>query len=324
MVLPLMNRHHASFNPINYTVWYEHVAKLNAPLNHAMTELLESGKPLDDKVMLDLYQSYVAAFDNQESWRVQSDLTRILHDMFVAARSTGDRAQEYDESLKRHSDLLKESQSALDLAAVVNVLLGDTAAIGDSVSQLKRQLDSSGKAVADLRRALQQLRSEAVTDPLTGLLNRRGFDRAAGDVLAGAVPRREDICLIMSDIDHFKKVNDTHGHLFGDKVIQVVAQTIRSTIKGQDIAARLGGEEFAIVLPDTVLDAGYTVAEKIRKKIESGRIRHGLTGDTVGAVTMSLGVTSYQHGELFTDFLGRADEALYLSKRTGRNRTSVQ
>jgi diguanylate cyclase len=127
----------------------------------------------------------------------------------------------------------------------------------------------------------------------------------------------------MLDIDHFKKINDTYGHLFGDKVIRAIAETLKSKVRGDDSVARLGGEEFAVMLPETDISGARTVAEHIRQSIEGGKIRRLDTKEQIGGITISIGVAAYTNGVSVVDLLDQADKALYVSKNTGRNKTSV-
>jgi diguanylate cyclase len=126
----------------------------------------------------------------------------------------------------------------------------------------------------------------------------------------------------MCDIDHFKKINDNYGHLFGDKVIRAVAQVLTDNVKGRDTAARYGGEEFIVLLPNTPLEGARALAEKIRSTIEGGRIKKG-GGEETAKVTISLGVSRYAPGESSASFIERADKALYVSKQSGRNQVSL-
>jgi len=130
------------------------------------------------------------------------------------------------------------------------------------------------------------------------------------------------LCLIIADIDFFKKVNDTYGHLVGDNVIRMVAATLKNSIKGKDLAARIGGEEFAILLPDTPVDGAMKLANDIRLAFEGLDLKKKSTGESLGKITLSFGVATYREGEAVDDFINRADEALYQSKETGRNKVT--
>jgi diguanylate cyclase len=130
-------------------------------------------------------------------------------------------------------------------------------------------------------------------------------------------------CLVLIDIDHFKQINDSFGHLFGDAVIRTIGHLIKSTIKGQDIAGRYGGDEFALLLPDTPLAGGRVVADRLRFAFSQSRIRRLNSEEAVGNITISAGVASYRSGEDQKELIARADTALYASKAQGRNRVTA-
>ena len=130
------------------------------------------------------------------------------------------------------------------------------------------------------------------------------------------------LCLLMVDIDNFKNINDTYDHLFGDKVIRTLANTLKSKLKGQDAVARLGGEEFAVLLPETSPQGAHAVAEQIRISIERGKIRHPNSRDHLGGITVSIGIAAYRRGDTLDEWIDHADKALYFSKQTGRNKVT--
>jgi diguanylate cyclase len=172
-----------------------------------------------------------------------------------------------------------------------------------------------------LQEELEQIRKQASRDSLTGLTNRAIFF----DLLSGKMTEASAqslFCLVMLDIDHFKRVNDTFGHLVGDKVIRVVSETLKQSIKGQDTAARYGGEEFVLLLPETGLEGATTLCNKIRGRIADTKLVRTGTREPLGQITISAGVVQYRHGEEQLDLIQRADDALYKSKRNGRNRVT--
>jgi diguanylate cyclase len=171
-----------------------------------------------------------------------------------------------------------------------------------------------------LQQNLETVRNESLTDPLTGLSNRKHFDNAITKALSEAVERSEPMSLIMTDIDHFKSFNDTWGHLTGDQVLRLVAMSMKQNVKGQDIAARYGGEEFAVVLPNTVLRSALTVGDHIRRAVMSKELMKRSTGQNLGRVTISVGIATVRNGDTAQTLIARADGCLYAAKRNGRNR----
>jgi diguanylate cyclase len=184
------------------------------------------------------------------------------------------------------------------------------------------KLDVRAQEVGELRNALERAQSEALLDPLTGLKNRRAFERAVGE-LAHETAGMANAALLLIDIDHFKGVNDTYGHLFGDKVLRAVAHVLQANIKGRDLVARMGGEEFAILFVQATASGALAVAEQIRTAVAQGRVRSVAGEDLTGAVTVSAGLAVSLSGDSLENLIERADSALYEAKRSGRNRVCV-
>jgi diguanylate cyclase len=135
-----------------------------------------------------------------------------------------------------------------------------------------------------------------------------------------AIANGEPLSLLMFDIDHFKSFNDSYGHLTGDQVLRLVGMSLKQTIKGQDITARYGGEEFAVVLPNTALRQALTVADHIRRAVMAKELKKKSTGEILGRVTISVGVSMLKPGDDTDALIERADACLYAAKRNGRNR----
>lgn len=163
-----------------------------------------------------------------------------------------------------------------------------------------------------------ELLKSASTDGLTGLLNRRAFKDEASQAISSAIRHRQDLACIIFDVDHFKRVNDTYGHAAGDEVLRAVAEACRAVLRAEDRLGRIGGEEFAIILPQTGREAAGVVAEKVRTAIAAQTV--AWNGGSIG-VTASLGLTSLSIVAKDIDtLLAQADVALYRAKSSGRNR----
>ncbi len=315
-VIPLMAKQQAAFHPVSYAVWYEYVAGINPQLKSSLDELQKKGAPLDEETVYSLHQKYIAEIDDEVAKHVTSGFQRVLADMSQSAALAGDQAFKFGAALEQWSDNPEGN-------AGVGKLLENTLQMQEAVSTLKNRLDESQHEIERLRQEVSRAREDALADGLTGLTNRKGFDLALAHCLSSIETGSRGPSLLMTDIDFFKRVNDTYGHLFGDKVIRVVAQTLKNNVKGKDLAARYGGEEFVILLPDTPLEGAQQLAEKIRSTVENGRIRRLDSNETIAKITISLGVTSYRTGENAAQFIERADQALYTSKAQGRNRVTV-
>jgi diguanylate cyclase len=234
----------------------------------------------------------------------------------------GERARNIDQSFAGHAERLATAQAPAALQTTVADLRTDTGRMRSLTGELAARLEDSTREVAQLTESLQRARREAQLDPLTGLKNRRGFEQATQQLQA-ELGDLHGTALLMADIDHFKEINDQHGHLLGDKVLSAVARVLESSIKGRDVAARLGGEEFGILLPNTSEAGALAVARQICATVARGRIKHSGGKRAIGEVTVSIGLAVAQKGEPLEKLMERADAALYTAKRVGRNRVEV-
>lgn len=199
----------------------------------------------------------------------------------------------------------------LDLAAFAVIYQFEIAMI--SVSMLY------GTVVPVLQNTNQQLRNSLQTDPLTGVLSRQGFFEQAELLLGWAQQHKDRICLAVLDLDHFKQVNDVHGHQIGDRVLRQVCQTLGEQIRQQDLLGRFGGDELMLLLPDTTPDDAVLLCERLRESIEQLQIRA-----LQRHVTVTFGVCEQQPEENFSQLFLRADKTLLKAKQLGRNRVEFE
>ncbi len=201
--------------------------------------------------------------------------------------------------------------------AMDNFVLANTIAFG--VHSCAYALVAVGFLASVLIEYQRHLSHLATEDPLTGLLNRRGLEDAIEVSLAQAARNELPTAAIMIDIDHFKKVNDSFGHETGDTVLRMVASLLAGQCRGSDVVARIGGEEFLVILPATGLDAARMLAERIRLAVSE---RPLLVDQQRIPVTVSLGVASARGAVVLDDLVQDSDRAMYLAKRGGRNRVA--
>ena len=160
-------------------------------------------------------------------------------------------------------------------------------------------------------------------DPLTELNNRRCFDLNLAKEITDAHAQRSEMCLVMGDIDHFKSINDTFGHQIGDEILKMFAKLLSSNVKGRDTVARFGGEEFAIILPETGLRDAKQLTEGIRSQLEAKKLALNNSGEPIGKITASFGVAQLGEGDDADKLVQRADARLYEAKCAGRNRVAI-
>ena len=197
-----------------------------------------------------------------------------------------------------------------------------TLALEQAVADRTQSLFSANRDLEALRDAYKRL---SEVDELTQLGNRRNFEKEIARALALTIRLRLPLSLLFVDIDHFKGVNDRHGHQVGDEYLKAVGGVLAAAIRlGEDVATRFGGEEFAILLVNTGINAALKIAERMRAGVESLAMRND--GAPSGILTISIGVSTISLGESFDqkDFIARADNALYAAKKSGRNRVCAE
>jgi diguanylate cyclase len=302
----------------NFAIWFAYHSNEKPELTRMIDVLISNNCPIGDQALDDL---------NEKFFRVSGD----------SAHS--DTALPGKETLKDLLDLVERAKSDASgigaaineistkflsnvnsLAGLIDSLVEETTKITGRSERLGLDLKQSVDKIDALERTLSDVRREATTDGLTGIANRRYFDMMLQTMSGDAMNSGDDLSLLLVDIDHFKKVNDTWGHATGDEVLQLVAATLTQTVKGQDCAARYGGEEFAVILPGTSTQAAAVVGDTIRMALARRLFIPRTAEEAVCTVTASIGVASYEPGEPLAQWVQRTDAALYEAKKSGRNR----
>jgi diguanylate cyclase len=323
LTLPLMVRQAAAYHPISYTIWYEHVAGTNPPLSTALAARLETNEPLSDDEVYRLYARHVSERDAAVLDHLQQRLQELLDDTARTINSAGEDSGHFTRTLRESRSDLEQEATAAKIQQVISRLLSEALRMETMTQVLAEKLDGSTREVRALTEQLQRAQTEAVIDPLCGIHNRRGFLREAKALLESRAGL-EGSAIVLADVDHFKQVNDTYGHLLGDKVLRSVGGIFRDSVKDVGVAARVGGEEFALLLPGTTLQAARSLAEQIRAAVARGRIQREKSKEDIGSITVSLGVAVGTAGETLDMLMFRADRALYSAKRAGRNQVCVE
>ncbi len=321
--IPIMAQQPAPLHPITYAVWYDYLAGRNADLCAEIDSARANGVPLGDELVHTLYRRHILDAAANAAHKVSDGLRQVIDEVGQTASQTGERVTEFTTSLQEKSGRIASLGATAGLGAEIDALLSDSRDTGASLAGLAQRLQAATAELEKLRGELDLAKVQATMDSLTGVSNRRGFDETIEQLLREHTDGEAGPSVVLIDLDHFKQINDHYGHVFGDTVLKSVALAIRSCVKGRDMVARYGGEEFVVLLPGTALAGAAALAEQIRTTIAGARIRRGANHETVGNITVSLGVASWKPGESLEALIDRADQALYRSKREGRNRVTV-
>jgi diguanylate cyclase len=306
--------------PVNYELCFHHALGHDFDLKQAVTAAIDAGHIGNAEQARKLHARFFRGASDTEIGQSASHLQVELRKLATVLEAAGEGSSAYGRSLGIAAAQLARADASPQLRSLIDTVASATHLMVENTRELEARVDASAKEVETLRSKLETVRKESLIDALTGLSNRRCFD----DVLAAAVAEaRADgtpLCVLMCDIDHFKRFDDTWGHATGDQVLRLVAQCVSSNVKGRDTAARYGGEEIAVILPKTTLADAMVVAEQIRRTVESRKIVKKSTGESYGSITLSIGGSEIKAAESGAEFLARADACLYAAKHAGRNR----
>ena len=307
--------------PRNYEIWYVYATGYNSALNKIINETLARNGRLTEADLEQIYETYLSQIKTTD--RIDKVGSRVIGEIDDVMTLIGDAlgmSASFDDTLSSATEELSGAQNRDQVKAIVESLTKSTREMRETNGALRDRLRLSKSEINDLQQSLEAIRAESLTDPLTGLGNRKYFDRSIDLAVENALANGEPLSLLMFDIDHFKSFNDSYGHLTGDQVLRLVGMSLKQTIKGQDITARYGGEEFAVVLPNTALRQALTVADHIRRAVMAKELKKKSTGEILGRVTISVGVSMLKPGDDTDSLIERADACLYAAKRNGRNR----
>ncbi|MFT4925275.1 MAG: diguanylate cyclase [Phenylobacterium sp.] len=324
--LPKMTHLAIPPTPENYAVWYQYSQGSILQLNSKIDELISHQNPFSPSLNHQLYVDYVAPKSTEMLENAHQDTELLIRNLMGKIQNMHSGTSHFSGELEHFQDILSTHPDIETLSTLVADLLDETDKVTRSNDAMKDSLAKMGEKVIDLKQNMATLNQAVLTDPLTGIANRRAFDETLTQYFEDRTtsaqqnkPANKGYCLLMLDIDYFKKFNDTFGHAVGDKVLVYVANAISNAIKGDDFVARFGGEEFVILLPNTDYKGGLAVAEHIRVKVGGQKLAVNKGETNIGHVPVSIGVALMNDSDYALSFIERADKALYHAKNNGRN-----
>ncbi len=301
--------------PKNYEKWFL-----------IFCHLSETGKKLTDLEIIGLYKQVfdedlveIGETDDEKTVKL-AEISERLDEIMMELISNIDTHQK---NIDSHTKKLSESRSISykDLTHAVNKVLEEIYELKKQNLILKKEVEKYHEEIKRLQKELSIAKAEASFDFLTGLVNRSRFERAIEDAIRDFHKKNYPFSIIFVDIDDFKRINDTYGHLVGDLVLKEVASIFKFYLRANTVVGRIGGEEFCILLPGVEIDDAKKIAERLKKIIENREIK--LEDGTTVKVTASFGVTQVKMGDTVKSILERADKALYKAKKEGKNRVEV-
>ncbi len=320
LALPLMTKHSIPMTPGNYKTWYHYVSGKNNELKKAIDSIIENKEQFSEETNEMLYQRFFVEKPEEKLKEIQVEMQQTLLSILKETADITDQTEQYEFSVLKSVDKLSEDMSVKDIRNVLDKVLVATKKVVHSGKAIKLRLNNTTNTLEEIQKKFEKAKNELLLDFLTGVLNRKGF----AEKLESLVTNTNNLCLLMLDIDNFKSFNDKYGHMVGDEVLKFVAKNIQNSVRGSDIVARFGGEEFVVILPKSELMGAKAVAENIRTSFANIKLQRKNQTENLGKITVSIGGAQYRLCETLETFISRADEALYFAKNSGKNLVATE
>jgi diguanylate cyclase len=307
-------------DPRSFALWYNFTAAESGLLTAAVNKKLARTGKLTPQEVDELYTAHISpAGTSDKVDRLGAQVADEIEQVVAMIAAAEGSASDYSANLANVSHRLGTTSDRAGVRAIVEGLVLATKDMEGANAKLQHQLQAMLEEIAQLRREIETIRDESLTDALTSLGNRKYFNSALEKSVAEAHAAPAELSLLLADVDHFKNINDTYGHVVGDRVLRFVAMAFKEMLKGKDISARYGGEEFAVILPATPIGPALAVAEQLRQAVMKGELIKRSTGEKHSALTISIGVAALHPGASAQSLIEAADVCLYAAKRSGRN-----
>lgn len=318
--LPEMNKRNIATTPNNYAIWYEFVVGDNPELSKAIQELDAKKTSYTTETLQSLYEKYISDAHEAAVNKLSNSVKEIIHNFLNKVNKEGHELTDYAQTLSSFSEKMEGASDISDIKSLISHLLDETKKRESATQSMQTSLESMALEMKKLRAEVSKLNSEATTDSLTKVNNRRAFDMEIENFISSSKAEKKPLCLLLIDLDDFKRFNEQFGHTIGDKVLRFVATLLKNNIKGCDSVARFAGEQFAILLPETACEGAYIVAENIRERLSKQTLSDSAEKIELGTVTASIGVAVYKYGESAEQLIRKADKFMHEAKRSGKNK----
>ena len=317
--LPMMIKNKIVPNPCNFALWYAYVSNRDLVLNKKLDVTVKAKGTCPDIVSRELFKKHVIKEELDLQKNLQDSLSNVVQELVSSVNDTKNQTNTYTQFLETSLTEILADPDPAHVQETVKNLIKTTKDASHLANNFQSQLQSAEAEIAALKQQLDQREEDAYLDALTKVGNRRAFDRRLVELFQDA---DAEATLVLVDLDHFKKLNDTYGHLMGDKVLQGVAKVMKKACPDNALAARYGGEEFAFLIQGSAT-TGASIAEQTRQLLSKLLLRKKSDGQVIDNITASFGVAQRNKGEYPEQLIERADKALYEAKEAGRNRVAL-
>src|SRR3954469_13874712 len=317
-----MSQQSVPATPSNFTVWFNYAMGASPALRKTIDILIGNKRKFDASINHELYATYVGA---QPDPSITGDFPEQLHGVIAGAKQFLETAiSDNRTQIKALDEVSAQVRPDSDPRPIIEKLVTELTRSTARASALEANFVETAQELDKIRDSLKAAEQRSNTDALTGLANRRALEEFFRSAQIAAMETGAPLSILLIDVDHFKKFNDTFGHQVGDQVLRLVAQVLQKSVRDVDLAARYGGEELIAVLPGADLEACSSVAERIRRRIAEAKLTRRATGKEIGSITVSIGVAQFRLAESADAMIERCDRGLYQAKRLGRNRTVTE
>jgi diguanylate cyclase len=320
--LPLLTKHKLPPNPINYGVWYLYASARSKELVRALDALVATHGTCPEHEATNLFRQYLIEEHNGKFQKATGKLHLLTQALQASLQDTLQTSNQMDRQLGASREVIRNARQQDDLSGTVEQLLQAIDQLSQHNRDYRRIVQSADGEIDRLKIELSQLQRASDIDELTQLYNRAALFREISKQIN--TKDNGSFSLILMDIDHFKSVNDRFGHLMGDRVLQRIGSLLLQQLRPDTMAARFGGEEFAILCPDTNLANAGNLAERLRDQMQRLRIKIRNSETVLDSITASFGIACYRKGDSIDSLFERADKAMYTAKEDGRNRARLE
>ncbi|MHA7859330.1 MAG: GGDEF domain-containing protein [Henriciella sp.] len=311
--------------PMTYTMWYAYAANSPEVVAREVDEILSRGDKITHEQIEDIFEAHLSSsYFEAAGERVSQAIETSLGDVTELIEKTSSETKTMQGQLESVGSNIPKRPKRRDVVAMFEQLMTTNTQMSSMTETLAAELEKSRQQVRELNEEFQTIKKQSRTDALTDVANRRAFNERLSFIHQNAVRTGGSFSLALIDLDKFKLINDTFGHPMGDKVLSHFANLIIDNIEENDFAARIGGDEFAIIFPDQIAEAAFNALVGIKLRLERANIHKDLSRDSRHQVTFSCGIAQLGQDQPIDDLIAAADEELLRAKRKSRNFISVQ